>query len=88
MQWRFDHHEECYYINWTQMEVRKSRARHSLKGRLWEQELYETCDTPMGRYYELYKDFPEALEALKRGLRNKVALVQERLQELEVAVCP
>lgn len=70
------------------MEIRKSRARHSLKGRIREQEWYETSDTPMGRYYELYKTFPEALEALKTGLRNKMAQIQERLQELEAAGCP
>jgi len=81
--WKFSHGEECYYINWSQMEVCKGHARHSLKGRIWNQELYEVSERPMGKYHTLYKASSEAFDALKEGLLNRIACIQERLREIE-----
>lgn len=84
MCWEFQNREECYYINWWQMTVCKGRARHSLKGRLYEEEIYETYETASGSYHTLYKTHEEALEALRAGLRSRIVNTKKRLQELEV----
>lgn len=61
------------------MEVRKGHARHSLRGRICGEELYDIG----GRYHTPFKTFSEALEVLKTGLRSHIVHIQERLQELE-----
>lgn len=88
MRWEFVNREECYYISWIQMKVMKGHARHSLRGRILEEEIYEMCERPLGTYYTPYKDFLEAVEVLKIGLRNRVRNIQRVLQELEGVTCP
>jgi len=83
MEWEFEQDEECYYINYVQHKVEKSRARHSLRGRILDEELYEMRGCARGSYHQPYKTSGEATDALKKNLKFRIGCLQERLQELE-----
>jgi len=87
MEWEFEDGEECFVINMTSMKVEKTRARHSLRGRICEEELYETHGGRKGWYRRLYKTYGKALEGLKSILHYQVVEGQRRLQELESEHC-
>jgi len=83
MKWEFEDGEDCFVINMTSMKVEEARARHSLRGRIFEEELYEIRGGRRGRYRRLYKSYDEALENLKSILRFQIAESQRKLEGLE-----
>ena len=82
MEWEFEDGEECFVINMTSMRVEEARARHSLRGRIFEEELYEIRGGCRGRYRRLYKSHDEALENLKSILRFQMIECQRKLEGL------
>jgi len=83
MEWEFEDGEDCFVINVTSMKVEEARARRSLRGRIFEEELYEVRGGRRGRYRRLYRSHDEALEVLKSVLHHQIAESQRRLEELE-----
>ena len=63
MKWKFAQNEECYYINHTRHIVEKSRAYHSLRGRITGEELYTIIGCARMDYRQPYKTFEEATDA-------------------------